>query len=98
MTVGLLAGSYKKVLGMRLGRNESSAYWLSVLTDLKSRSVQDILITTTDRLNGFTQTIHSVFPESSTQICMAHPIRNSIKRLKNNLYRLDKGCRSCRTH
>ncbi len=56
---------------MWLGKNESSAFWMGVLTDLKARGVEDILITATDNLNGFTQTIRSVFPESQTQICVA---------------------------
>lgn len=50
-----------------------------VLTDLKARGVQDILITATDNLNGFTQTITTVFPESKTQICVVHQIRNAAK-------------------
>ena len=52
---------------------------MDVLTDLKARGVQDILITCTDNLNGFTETIRSVFPQSSTQICVVHQIRNSCK-------------------
>lgn len=79
IAVGLRIDGYKEVLGMWLGKNETSAYWLSVLTDLKSRGVQDILITATDNLNGFTSTIRSVFPESSTQICVVHQIRNSMR-------------------
>jgi len=68
IAVGLRTDGYKEVLGMWLGKNETSAYWLSVLTDLKSPGLQDILITATDNLNGFTTTIRTVFPESSTQI------------------------------
>ena len=49
------------------------------LTDLKARGVQDILITCTDNLNGFTDTIRAVFPQSSTQISVVHLIRNSCK-------------------
>ncbi|MDE1191953.1 MAG: IS256 family transposase [Arachidicoccus sp.] len=79
IAVGLRTDGYKEVLGMWLGKNETSAYWLSVLTDLKSRGVQDILITATGNLNGFTSTIRSVFPESSTQICVVHQIRNSMR-------------------
>ncbi len=52
---------------------------MGVLTDLKARGVQDILITCTDNLNGFTDTIRTVFPQSSTQICVVHQIRNSCK-------------------
>ena len=60
-------------------KSESSSFWMGVLTDLKARGVQDILITCTDNLNGFTDTIRSVFPQSSTQICVVHQIRNSCK-------------------
>ena len=52
---------------------------MGVLTDLKARGVQDILITYTDNLNGFTDTIRGVFPQSSTQICVVHQIRNPCK-------------------
>jgi len=52
---------------------------MGVLTDLKARGVEDILITVTDNLNGFTGTIKSVFPDSTTQISVVHQIRNSCK-------------------
>ncbi len=79
IAVGLRTDGRKEVLGMWLGKHETSAYWLSVLTDLKSRGLRDILITATDNLNGFTTTIRTVFPESSTQICVVHQIRNSMR-------------------
>lgn len=79
LAVGLNREGKKEVLGMWLGKNESSSFWLSVLTDLKARGVEDILITATDNLNGFTQTIRSVFPQSQTQICVVHQIRNACK-------------------
>lgn len=49
---------------------------MGVLTDIKARGVQDVLITCTDNLNGFTETIRSVFPNSATQICVVYQIRN----------------------
>lgn len=79
IAVGLKRDGYKEILGMWLGKNESAAYWMSVLTDMKARGLQDILITATDNLNGFTQTIRSVFPDSATQICVVHQIRNSCR-------------------
>ena len=79
LCVGLNDRGYKEVLGMWLGKNESSSFWMTVLTDLKSRGVDDILITITDNLNGFTDTIRSVFPQSTTQICVVHQIRNSCR-------------------
>src|SRR6218665_2294922 len=79
IAVGLRRDGLKEVLGMWLGKNESAAYWMSVLTDMKARGVEDILITATDNLNGFTQTIRTVFPQSATQICVVHQIRNSCR-------------------
>jgi transposase-like protein len=79
LAVGLRRDGKKEVLGMWLGKNESSSFWMSVLTDMKARGVEDILITATDNLNGFTQTIRSVFPQSQTQICVVHQIRNACK-------------------
>lgn len=79
LAVGLNRDGRKEVLGMWRGKNESSAFWMGALTDLKARGVEDILITATDNLNGFTQTIRSVFHESQTQICVVHQIRNACK-------------------
>lgn len=79
LAIGLNREGKKEVLGMWLGKNESASFWMGVLTDLKARGVQDILITATDNLNGFTQTITTVFPESKTQICVVHQIRNAAK-------------------
>ena len=79
LCVGLNKEGFKEVLGMWVGKNESAAFWMGVLTDLKARGVEDILITVTDNLNGFTETIKSVFPASTTQICVVHQIRNSCR-------------------
>ena len=79
LCVGLNKEGLKEVLGMWIGKNESAAFWMGVLTDLKARGVEDILITVTDNLNGFTETIKSVFPASTTQICVVHQIRNSCR-------------------
>ncbi|TWV04226.1 IS256 family transposase, partial [Bacteroidaceae bacterium HV4-6-C5C] len=62
LCVGLNKDGLKEVLGMWVGKAESASFWMGVLTDLKARGVEDILITVTDNLNGFTDTIKSVFP------------------------------------
>ena len=79
LCVGLKQNGLKEVLGMWVGKSESSSFWMGVLTDLKARGVQDILITCTDNLNGFTDIIRAVFPLSSTQIRVVYQIRNSCK-------------------
>jgi transposase-like protein len=66
-------------MGMWASQNESASFWLSVLTDLKARGVEDILIACTDNLKGFTDAIHGVYPNTITQLCMVHQIRNSCK-------------------
>ncbi len=78
IAVGLRTDGKKEVLGLWLGKNESSAFWMSVLSDIKARGTQDILITATDNLNGFTETIKTMFPNSVTQICVVHQIRNTM--------------------
>jgi transposase-like protein len=79
MAVGLRKDGIKEVLGLWLGKNESAAFWMHVLTDLRARGVEDILITATDNLNGFTDTIKNVFPQSTTQVCVVHQIRNACR-------------------
>lgn len=79
LAIGLRRDGKKEMLGLWLGKNESAAFWMNVLTDLKARGVLDILITVTDNLNGFTDTIKTVFQQSATQICVVHQIRNACK-------------------
>ena len=81
IAVGLRRDGKKEVLGLWLGKNESAAFWMSVLTDIKARGVEDLLITATDNLNGFTDTIKNVFPQATTQICVVHQIRNACRYL-----------------
>ena len=79
IVIGLTPNGMKEVLGFWISKNESAGFWMSVLTDLKARGVEDILIACTDNLKGFTQAIKGVFPEAVTQLCIVHQIRNSCK-------------------
>ncbi len=69
----------KDVLGIWLGANESSKYWLSVLNGLKNRGVSDILIASVDGLSGFVEAIHAAFPKTEIQRCIIHQIRSSCR-------------------
>jgi transposase-like protein len=69
----------KELIGMYISESEGANFWLSVLTDLKSRGVKDILIVCTDNLAGFSDAILSIFPEAEIQKCIIHQIRNSLK-------------------
>lgn len=79
LVIGLRKDGLKEVLGMWVAQTESASFWLSVLTDLKARGVEDILIACTDNLKGFTEAITGVFPQTITQLCIVHQIRNSCK-------------------
>lgn len=69
----------KDVLGIWLGGTESAKYWLNVLTGLKNRGVQDILIASVDGLSGFVDAIHAAFPQTEIQRCVIHQIRASTR-------------------
>lgn len=79
MVIGIDLDGNKDVLGMWIGENESSKFWLSVLNDLKNRGVQDILITCVDNLTGFSQAISACYPNTEIQKCVIHQIRNSTR-------------------
>lgn len=70
---------HKELIGMYVSENEGANFWLSVLTDLKSRGLNDILIACIDNLKGFAEAIASVFPKVEIQSCIVHQIRNSVK-------------------
>lgn len=79
IVIGLRTDGLKEVLGMWLNKTESASFWMTVLMELKTRGVEDILIACTDNLVGFTKAIKGVFPETITQLCIVHQIRNSMK-------------------
>jgi putative transposase len=79
MVIGIDLDGNKDVLGMWIGENESSKFWLSVLNELKNRGVQDILITCVDNLAGFSQAITACYPQTEIQKCIIHQIRHSTR-------------------
>ena len=70
---------HKELLGLYLGENESAKFWLSVLSDLQARGIEDILICCTDNLTGFSEAIESIFSKTRVQLCIVHQIRNSLR-------------------
>lgn len=70
----------KDILGHWVGKGgEGSNYWLKVISDLKNRGTNDVLIACVDGLKGFSEAIHAVYPETIVQKCIIHQIRNSLK-------------------
>ena len=79
VVIGVNLDGEKEVLGIWIGANESSKFWLSVLNDLKNRGVQNVLIFCVDGLNGFKEAIGATFPFAKIQRCIIHQIRSSMK-------------------
>jgi len=77
LVIGLRKDGFKEVLGMWISETESASFWMNVLTDLKARGVEDLLIASTDNLSGIRQAIGAVFPKAISQLCVVHQIRNS---------------------
>ena len=79
IALGYNLEGFIEILGMWVGENESSKYWLLVLNGLKERGLEDVLIFSTDNLPGFSQAIEAVYPKAEIQKCIIHQIRNSTK-------------------
>lgn len=79
LALGVNMEGKKELLGLWLSDNEGAKFWLSVLTELKNRGVQDILIACVDGLKGFPEAIAAQYPETSIQLCIVHMVRNSLK-------------------
>ncbi|BBI92125.1 IS256 family transposase [Serratia symbiotica] len=79
LALGINTEGQKELLGMWLAENEGAKFWLSVLTELKNRGLQDILIACVDGLKGFPDAINSVYPQTHIQLCIIHRVHNSLK-------------------
>ena len=77
--LGVCLEGKKELLGMYLSESEGAKFWLAVLTDLKNRGVQDMLIACVDGLKGFPEAIAAIFPKTEVQTCVVHQIRNSLR-------------------
>ena len=77
--LGLKLDGKKEILGLYLSESEGANFWLSVLSDLNNRGLQDILIASVDGLRGFPEAIKTIFPNTEVQLCIIHQIRNSMK-------------------
>lgn len=77
--LGINHDGFKDLLGIGIDHAEGANFWLSVLTDLKNRGVDDILIACVDGLKGFPEAIQAVYPAAEVQQCIIHQIRNSLR-------------------
>lgn len=79
LVLGINMEGKQDILSMRIVENESAAAWSTILDDLKSRGVKDILFLCSDNLSGIDKAVEAVFPNSVHQICIVHQIRNTLK-------------------
>lgn len=79
LALGVNTEGQKELLGIWVSQNEGAKFWLNVLTELKNRGVEDILIACVDGLTGFPDAIQTVYPQTQVQLCIVHMVRNSLR-------------------
>jgi putative transposase len=79
LAIGVTADGRKDVLGLWIEQTEGAKFWMRVMSELKNRGVNDILIAVVDGLKGFPDAISAVFPETQIQTCIVHLLRNSME-------------------
>ena len=84
VVLGVTVEGYKDILGITVGANETSKFWLGMLNDLKNRGVKDVLFFCVDGLPGFKEAIQAVYPQAEIQRCVIHMLRNSFKYVNYN--------------
>ena len=79
VALGINLEGHKELLGLWLSENEGSKFWLSILTELQNRGIQDIFIACVDGLKGFPEAINTAYPNTKVQLCIVHMVRNSLR-------------------
>lgn len=95
IALGINDEGRKDILGIWIGETEGAKFWLGILNELKNRGVDDILICCVDGLTGFSDAIHTVFPNTDIQQCIVHQIRNTMKYVPHK--EKDRFCSDLRT-
>lgn len=93
--LGLNTEGKHEILGLWIGEHESAKFWLEVLTEIKNRGVEDVIIAAVDGLSGFGDAIRTVFPNAEVQQCVVHQIRNTVKYIPHK--HKEKFCRDLRS-
>jgi transposase-like protein len=78
VVLGVTRGGTKDVLGLWIEQTEGAAFWLRVMSELKNRGVDDILIVLVDGLTGFPEALEAVFPKAQMHHCIVHLVRRSL--------------------
>ncbi len=79
--LGINLDGIKDVLGVYIGENESSKFWLGILNELKNRGLKDIMVLCADGLTGIKESIEVAFPKTEYQSCIVHQVRDALKHI-----------------
>lgn len=79
VALGVNLEGRKELLGLWLSENEGAKFWLSCLTDLKNRGLEDIFVACIDGLSGFAEAVHAAYPHTSVQLCIVHLVRAALR-------------------
>lgn len=79
LALGISVEGKKDLLGLWIGEAEGAKFWMMVLTELKNRGLQDILVACMDGLKGFPDAMAAVYPQTDVQLCIVHMVRNSLR-------------------
>ena len=79
LAIGVNGDGEREVLGIWIEQTEGAKFWLQILTELKQRGVQDVLVCCVDGLKGFPEAIEAVWPQTVVQTCIVHLIRHSLR-------------------
>jgi putative transposase len=79
VAIGVNLQGKKELLGLWLSETEGAKFWLSCLTDLKNRGLNDIFIACVDGLTGFAEAIRAAYPQTKVQLCIVHLVRAALK-------------------
>lgn len=79
LALGVNLEGHKELLGLWIAETEGARFWLQVLTELKNRGVEQLLIACVDGLSGFPEAINTAFPDARVQLCIIHMVRNSLR-------------------
>ena len=78
VAIGVTQEGTKEVLGLWTSATEGAKLWLQILTELRNRGVQDILVACVDGLKGFPEAIGAAYPKTTVQLCIVHMVRHSL--------------------
>jgi len=79
VALGVNLQGKKELLGLWLSPTEGAKFWLSCLTDLKNRRLNDIFIVCVDGLTGFAEAIRVAYPQTRVQLCIVHLVRAALR-------------------